>query len=200
MRDRIETKSQMREDRMRNIEVRLLALTPTSSTPEPTHSPVPVVRSKSYSKSSRLYEKTSLMQSLKTRIMAHEPEVLPVLPTPKKRPGLVVFTPTSEVSPAHFAEMGDITPYLVFHRSPGFRPTEVLHAGLVRSGLQKVGTEDANLLVKVSPAGGAEHRDGSPMYQNAWEARQRKEYFKRITLNQRRLEVSKRNLWKNKQL
>lgn len=194
LRDRLETKSQLREDRLRSIEERLLCVTP--STPEPLPTPWPVARSQSYSKSSRLYEKTSLLPSLKTRILAHEPEVFPVLPTPRKRPGLAVFSPTPETAPG-FTEMGDITPFAVFRRSPGFRPNGVLHADLVRSGLQKVGTTEANLLIKAERL---EHRSNSPIYQNAWEARQRKEYFKRITLNQRRLEVSKRNLWKNKQL
>ena len=175
----------------------MLCLTPTTPSPSPT--PWPVVRSQSYSKTSRFYEKTSLLHSLKTRILAHEPDVFPVLPTPKKRPGLAVFSPALGAAPG-FTEMGDISPFAVFKRSPGFRPNGVLHADLVRSGLQTVGTAEANLLVKVRSDERVENRSSSPMYHNAWEARQRKEYFKRITLNQRRLEVSKRNLWKNKQL
>ena len=198
LRGRLATKSRIRANQVRNIEYRLHSQTPTNASAD-RHTPPPVSRSKSYSKSSRNHAKAALLQSLKSRIMAHEPEVFPEVNAPRKsRQGGTVYTPEMEMSPSRFEEMGDITPVAVYQPNPGFRPNGVLHADLIRTGFERIGTTTANLLVKVHPT--YPDPDSPHLYHNAWEARQRKEYFKRIVLNQKRLEVSKRNLWKNKQV
>ena len=221
-------KSQMREERIRSIEVRLHSQTPTEQVEE--HLPSPekfVPRSKSYSKTSRVNEGNPILQMIKSRILAHEPTVLGTFPlTPKKKPPDLTIRrhflrrQTVECSPETGRLNRSVTPpkelreknasFVAFERRPGFRPNAFLQSELIRAGLLKTTpdskatpprlrqglqpesltpTQRTNRLLEDSPG---------KRYGNEWEMRKRKEHLKQVLRNMKRLEVSKRNLWKNK--
>lgn len=210
MKERLKAKNSLHEQRIRSIEFRLLSQTPTDTPGETPSPPKPVPRSKSFSKTSRVKE-SGLLDAIKSKILAHEPTLL-TTPSPKKKNldlsarflrrctmnemDRFSLTPTDRIKEKNAS-------FVVFERKPGMRPNAFLQSEMMRAGVLKPNWRESPLHKRTAQPLTPTQKTSSLLednarYGNEWEMRKRKEHLKQMLRNMKRLEVSKRNLWKNK--
>ena len=168
--------------------------------------PRPSKRSKSFSRTSRIIVLPHVLQVAETRIMAHTPTLLNYAdslldPSDIRSPQR---ESASQTTPPPRLARRWVSRRKFFHMWEGSPRPAFIQRLAIQADLTRLGTTRANTLVKARP-----DLKGSltpvwrqlrpkDLLRNEWEERVAKQEEMRTVLNSRRVEVSRRNMWKKK--